>query len=327
MNSMLSLLCGLMLIGSFTAFQSCNRTDSQAAESAGIEVPATVSPNGLEITFPPGSSQLEQIRTDTIRQTELQLGTTVPAHIAVSVVHSEFGASNLDLFETQDLAQVHSDFIKSSSALERSSKQLDRVRDLQGHKVVAEKELLDAENEYVQAQAELAEKESRLRAAGIDPMALGKAQSGSVWVLADIPEGQLQSIQRGARVEFACHSFPGEQWAGKVISTGGVVDPATRTLKVCAVLQNQRGTLRPGMFGTVSFTESLKSLLIVPRSAVVNVQGKTFVFRQSGRSFQRDEIQVGTETRDGYVVMRGLRPHDVIAAGGVILLKQLSFGY
>jgi len=147
---------GMLLFGGATAILgSCNRTDSQAAESAAAELPAHVESNGIEIVFPERSPQLEQITTDTVRLRKVSLEITAPAHVAVSTVRSEFGRSNLHLFETQDLTQLYSDFVKSASARNRSLKQLERVRELRSHKVVAGKELVDAENEHAQAQAEL----------------------------------------------------------------------------------------------------------------------------------------------------------------------------
>ncbi|HYQ85692.1 MAG TPA: efflux RND transporter periplasmic adaptor subunit [Bacteroidota bacterium] len=327
MKTMLNVV-GMLLFGGATAILgSCNRTDSQAAESAAAELPAHVESNGIEIVFPERSPQLEQITTDTVRLRKVSLEITAPAHVAVSTVRSEFGRSNLHLFETQDLTQLYSDFVKSASARNRSLKQLERVRELRSHKVVAGKELVDAENEHAQAQAELGEKEGRLRASGIDPMALGGSIAGTVWVLADIPEGRLQLIPRRARVQVVCNSFTDEKWNGTILSIGDVVDPLTRTVKACVMLDNRGGRLRPGMFGTVSLDESRENVSTIPRSAVVNVEGKTFVFKRSGNSFVRTEIKIGAETHEHYVVTGGLKPGDIVASGGVILLKQLSFGY
>lgn len=307
--------------------QSCNRTDSQAAESSSVDIPAQVKNNGAEIIFPPHSPQLEQIMTDTVRSEDLHLDIIAPAHITASIVHSELSRSNLYLFETQDLTQLYSDLVKSRSTLDRSQKQVERERDLQAHKAVAEKELQDAEHEYTEAQADLAEKESRLRSAGIDPKVLQQTSNGSVWIIAEVPENRLKFVQPHARTEFACTSYPDEKWEGRILSVGDVIDPATRTIKVSMILSNRNGKLRPGMFGQISFSESEKSVITVHRNAVVNVDGKTYVFKNNGSTFHRAEIHIGAETHDRFIVMQGVDAGDVIANGGVILLKQLSFGY
>ncbi len=173
---------GLLALSASFMSQSCNRTDSLAAESRAAEAPVQVTRGGFDIDFSPRSAQLGQIGTDTVRSQELELGITAPAHVVVAIARSEF-QGNIYLFETQDLTQLYAEFTKSSSALTRSSRQYERVKDLRYHKAVAEKDLQDAEHDYAEARAELGEKESRLRASGIDPRELEKTAPGYVWII------------------------------------------------------------------------------------------------------------------------------------------------
>jgi len=307
---------------------SCNKSDSQAAGNSSIEIPTKVTNDGTDILFPPGSPQLQWIETDSVKFQTLHLNITAPAHIAASVVPSEFGSSNLYLFESQDVTQLYADFVKSASAADRTSRQLERMKDLHAHMAVAEKDVVDAQHENAEAQADLAEKESRLRAAGIDPKALHETPAGSVWVLADIPENKLSSVHAHASAQLICNSFPNETFQGFVVALGDVVDPSTRTVKARIVLPNTTRVLKPGMFGNIIINETTQRALAVPRNAVVTVQGKSYIFKQVGaESFRRMAIQIGSETQDFYLVSTGLHPGDKIATGGIVLLKGLSFGY
>ncbi len=306
------------------ALVGCHRSDGENTQPDENTTQPQVLNGGTEIHFPTQSPQLQQISTDTVREQTIQIDFSAPAHVAVSVAHSEFGNSNVYLFENQDLTQLHADFIKSVSAAERSSKHLERMHDLYDHKAVAEKELLDAQAEHIQSQAELGEKESRLRAAGIDPKALGHTAAGTILAIADVPEGQVTNIQKDTKVELQCNAFADERFIGHGVSIGDVIDPATRTVKVPITIANPRNKLRAGMFGTAHFILKQHAMTI-PRSAVFTIQGKSYVFVQSSPgSFQQTEIHFSSETPKFCAVNSGLKSGDIVVKDNVILLKQLS---
>ncbi|HET7152886.1 MAG TPA: efflux RND transporter periplasmic adaptor subunit [Candidatus Kapabacteria bacterium] len=320
---------GIILIGAGALLvQSCSNNDPAPEKLNANDAPAKVTNNGAEITFGIQSPQLQQIATDTVRKESMSLVVSAPAHVLVSVVHSETGNVSLNLFESQDITQLYSDYVKSTSTLEHSSKALERVRDLYSHQIAAGRDLQDAEADHAQAQADLADKESRLRAAGIDPAILRTTPAGSVWAVAELPETQLSFIKLNAKATLECNSYPGESFEGHVSSIGDVIDPNTRTVKVRIVLANHNDKLRPGMYATARFEEGRTEAVSVPRSAVVNVEGKAFVFTQMAPgTFERTEVHIGAETQDKDVVDTGLKPDDIVATSGVILLKGLSFGY
>ncbi len=309
---------------------SCTQTTSSAPAQAvpGAEMPVRVARGGEEITFAPSSPQLEQITTAVAAERVIHAETSAPAHLTVSSVRSEVGGANLLLFETQDLTQAYAEFVKSRSALERSRKELDRTRDLASHNAVPEKELLDAEHEFTAARAELAEKEGHLRQSGIDPGSLSSLPPGTVCLLADIPEGQLRGIAPGAPARVTLNSFPDTTFRARLVAIGDVIDPATRTVKVRLMLPDHARILKPGMFGTVAIDRADIRALVIPRSSVVNAQGKAFVFRKvDPTTFERREVRLMQETPDGYAVQTGVAPGDQLVTGGSILLKGISFGY
>lgn len=317
----------IVLLGAATLVVACKHDDpAQAVDPR--SAPAQVQDNGMVLQFGEQSPQLQQIAVDTVRCHAMKVGIFAPAHIAVSVVPSETGAGPLYLFESQDITQLYSDFVKSGSAIERSSKALARTRDLAAHKIVPEKDVIDAENDHAQAEAERAQLESRLRAAGIDPKSLKATTAGNVWVMADVPETQLALIRTGAPAAVACNAYPGERFTGTIASVGDVLDPTTRTAKVRIVLSNRGGKLRPGMVATATFDETSANAVSVPRTAVVNVQGKSYVFAQTAPGvFRRTEVRIGAETPEAYLVNSGVEANQQVASGGVMLLKGLSFGY
>ena len=206
------------------------------------------------------------------------------------------------------------------ATLDHSSLALQRTKDLYAHDIAAGKELQDAAQDYASAESDLADKISRLRAAGIDPAELRKTPPGTMWQVAEVPETQIAFVKIHAKATVVFSSYPGKTFSGHVGAIGAVIDPVTRTIKVRIVLENANGELRPAMYGTAQFEEGRTDAIPLPRSAVVNVQGKAFVFAETAPgTFHRKEIAIGAETKDDYIVNAGLKPNDVVASSGVIL--------
>ncbi len=307
--------------------QSCNRSNGETTNAAqGLSQPQVLD-GGAEIAFPLNSPQLHQFAIDTVREQAVHTEFSVPAHIAVCVVGSELENSKVYLFESQDLSQLHSDLVTSMATLERSTKNLKRLQDLAAEKAVADKELLDALTDYRQAQATLAQKESMLRAAGLDPKVLQQLPVGSVIALADVPENQLDNIREDARAELQCDAFPAERFTGRISAVGDVIDPVTRTVKVRIMLVNPSSKLCAGMYCTAHFIGARQEVVAIPvDGAVRESDGSMTVWVTSDRhTFVHRTVKIGLQTDGQYQIAEGLQPGELIVGeGGVFLSNMLQ---
>ena len=82
----------------------------------------------------------------------------------------------------------------------------------------------------------------------------------TVWVQAQVYEGQLSLIREGQAVEASVEAFPGKTFPGKVEFIQPHLDPTTRTLDVRFALDNPGHRLRPGMFATVTMKVAVADL-------------------------------------------------------------------
>lgn len=109
---------------------------------------------------------------------------------------------------------------------------------------------------------------------------------------------------------------------GRVETISGVVDRSTGTAQLRAIFPNPEGLLLSGTSGNVVLTRELKGVIVIPQTATVEVQNKTFVYGiVDGLATAR---QVGVmRLADGvrYVVTSGLEAGDVIVAEGAGLLR------
>lgn len=83
------------------------------------------------------------------------------------------------------------------------------------------------------------------------------ADLSHVWILAQVYEDQIAQVRDGQEVEATVEAYPGDVFKGRVAFHDPALNPATRTLGVRYDLENPEGTLRPGMFATVTLTTPL----------------------------------------------------------------------
>jgi membrane fusion protein (multidrug efflux system) len=108
-----------------------------------------------------------------------------------------------------------------------------------------------------------------------------------------IPENLLFAIRLGLPVKAATAGLHGKTFEGKITNLDSRVDPVTRSMFVRAEIPNADGTLRPGMFMTVSLQGDVVPALIVPEAAIVPEAGRAFVFVVEDGIAHRREVALG----------------------------------
>ncbi|HSS50816.1 MAG TPA: efflux RND transporter periplasmic adaptor subunit [Thermoanaerobaculia bacterium] len=68
-----------------------------------------------------------------------------------------------------------------------------------------------------------------------------------------VPERYLSELRTGQTITAQVDPYPGEKFAGRVKTVGGVIDPATRTFFAEAEFPNSDGRLRPGLFARIEW--------------------------------------------------------------------------
>jgi Cu(I)/Ag(I) efflux system membrane fusion protein len=135
------------------------------------------------------------------------------------------------------------------------------------------------------------------------------ADLSTVWVLADVPEYALASIEPGQAATIRVRSLPGRSFEGSVALIYPQVNTETRTTKVRIVIPNPDGVLRPDMYADVEVaTGGGKPVIAVPNSAVIDTGTRQVVILDKGDGrFEPREVKIGaqgggyTEIRDGVV--------------------------
>lgn len=93
-----------------------------------------------------------------------------------------------------------------------------------------------------------------------------------------VPEVYLSRLSTGMPVIAKSVAWPDIAFNGEVVAVDTRVDPISRTVSVRALVPNEEGRLRPGMFLTVRLLKSDEVGLMIPESAVVPEQSVQYVF-------------------------------------------------
>lgn len=110
---------------------------------------------------------------------------------------------------------------------------------------------------------------------------------------------------------------------GTLTAVNGLVDAATGTTEFRAEFANPQAVLRSGSSGVVKIPIDYKDVILVPQSAVFDMQGKQMLYVVNKDNTVKSKIIV-TKTTTGmnYIVESGLEPGEVIVTEGASKLKD-----
>ena len=142
-------------------------------------------------------------------------------------------------------------------------------------------------------------------------------------VVADVYERDLALVKVSQVARVNVEAYPDVDFAAVVASIGDVVDPNTRTIKVRAWVDNQDHRLKPEMFARLRLdVGDANPFLTIPREAVVEVDGKHFVYLvESAGKYVRRAVRVTRISPDLVRVLEGLSPGQRIVTKGAVLVK------
>jgi membrane fusion protein (multidrug efflux system) len=132
------------------------------------------------------------------------------------------------------------------------------------------------------------------------------------------PERYVAHLKRGARVDITTTAYPGRVFRGRVTVVDPILDPASRTVQLVALVANPGRLLRSGMSADVSATLSERTdALTVPDEAVFGEGDQSFVYVvKPDSTVARSAILIGTRDSARVEVTQGLQPGDLVVRAG-----------
>jgi len=151
----------------------------------------------------------------------------------------------------------------------------------------------------------------------------------AVWVWADLYERDIAEVKRGQAVQrlaasISVKAYPGEEFAGTVDLVSPAMDESSRTVKVRIAVDNPDGQLLAGMFANVRvFLPGRETTLAVPRDAILEDEGRAFVFvHYQGDDYVRRPVTIGRTWSGWAEIKGGLEPDQTVVTEGAFLMKS-----
>lgn len=290
--------------------------------------------------FSPVSGRVQAIRAD--------LGRRVPAgEVLATIVSPDFG-------------QAQSDAVRASADLSTAQRTLERVRVLYEKGAAARKEVEQAEADSNRARAEAERTRGRLALWGGDGTKPGivdqdfrlrssiagvivernlnpgqevrpdattplfvVSDPSRLWVLLDVTERDLPSVQPGAPLTIRTSAYPDRTFSGTLRVIGSSLDPSTRTARARGLVDNREGLLKAEMYVTVDLVRrSSANQIVLPARAVLQAGTEHVVFVEDtpGR-YRRVLVSVGREQEGMVPILSGLDSSARVVTEGTLLLE------
>jgi multidrug efflux pump subunit AcrA (membrane-fusion protein) len=316
-----ALLFGILVCG-------CRKTNEEPENAANEEARPKLSENGKTIIFPVQSEGLRQIQTITTKKETGYVAVFAPARVVATIAASSAGNGKIIIFDSPDVTSLYSSYKQSKANAERTDKNLKRTQEMFENQGATLRDVTEAENDAANARTTLDEMEAKLRGLGYNPKELESVSPNSVLLMCDVIEAQLRDVQKGEDVDIIFSSYPDKKFNGRATSLGDAIDPVTRSIKVRVTMPNPGFKFVPGMFAKVDFGDPVPSVVLLPLSAVVTVDGKDYAFVEtSPGAFERREIVTASSNASNVIVLKGISESEKVVSSGAMLLKGLSFGF
>lgn len=152
------------------------------------------------------------------------------------------------------------------------------------------------------------------------------ADVSTVWVIADVSEGDIGRVKVDSKARISFKTFPGEVFEGKIEFILPELRAETRTAQVRVELPNPEHRFLHRMYADVEIeTGSQQPVLAIPSSAIIN-SGKTemVLVQLAEGKFKPIRILTGRRSADQVEVTEGLNAGDKIVTRANFLLDAES---
>jgi len=146
-----------------------------------------------------------------------------------------------------------------------------------------------------------------------------------LWLEVHVPESDVGRLERPAGAWFEVEGFdsPFEVAADRLVASGGVVDPRSRTVPIIFEVDNDAHRLRVGMAAEVHvIVGDPIEAVTAPESAVVRDGGQPVAFVQvDGEGFDRRVLRLGARDAGRVEVRSGLEPGERVVTRGAYAVR------
>lgn len=263
----------------------------------------------------------------------------------------------LATIHSTDVAGISSSLINAQTNLAVAKKSLDAAKSMYKSGLNSQVDVITAESNYGQAEAELTRVKQVMQVNGVGGSGAVSAVKApisgfivekfvtnstyirsdngnpmftisdlkNVWVMANVYESNISKVHAGDDANVTTVAYPGKVFQGKISEILNVLDPTTKAMRLKIVLPNPDYSLKPQMFTSVHVLQHESgNALAVPTNALVFNSSQYYVLvYKSRKDIRIAPVTIGETTSDGHVyITSGLQPGDVVIASQSLNIFQ-----
>ncbi|MCR6545407.1 efflux RND transporter periplasmic adaptor subunit [Dehalobacterium formicoaceticum] len=146
-----------------------------------------------------------------------------------------------------------------------------------------------------------------------------------VQVEANVIEGDINKLKAGQNVDVFVTAVQAEPFTGTIDTISPAAESQSNTFPITIKIPNDGNKLKPGMFAEMKLIlETKKGVLLVPKQAVTESDGKKYVYVIKDQKALQTEITTGVEDEAQIQVLSGLAEGDQIVLSGQNKLQNGS---
>lgn len=143
------------------------------------------------------------------------------------------------------------------------------------------------------------------------------ADLSHIWVVAEVPEQQIDMIDVGEEVLVEIPALGNKQYKARLIYEGDVVNPQTRTVTVRSDVENLNREIKPDMLVSMLIRSKPVPQLALPLQSIVRENDTTYVYAQLAKNeFRLREVKLGNEYEGMVAVLSGVSEGETVVADG-----------
>jgi membrane fusion protein (multidrug efflux system) len=131
-----------------------------------------------------------------------------------------------------------------------------------------------------------------------------------------VPETFLTVLSEGMNIAADSLVYPDRKFEGKVVSIDTRLDPVSRAIQVRAIIPNEDGLLRPGMFMSVELQRDRGEVVVAPEQSIVPEGGNQYVFVVADGTAEKRRVVLGRRIPGFVAVESGLEAGESVIIEG-----------
>jgi len=139
-----------------------------------------------------------------------------------------------------------------------------------------------------------------------------------------VPEAFLTVVSEGMTILAESIVYPDRVFEGQVASIDTRLDPVSRAVQVRAVIPNDDGAIKPGMFMTVDLQRDRGDVLVAPEQSIVPEGTTQYVFIVADGVVEKRAVVLGRRIPGYVVIAEGVTAGEFVVTEGTGKVRQGS---